>query len=391
MYQRIGAQAFKKDLKNIKLLSKALGNPQSQFKSIHIAGTNGKGSVSHFIASVLIENKLKVGIYTSPHYLDFRERIKIGNDFISKKEVIDFVNTNKQAIKKINPSFFEITVALAFDHFARHQVDIAIIETGLGGRLDSTNIITPLLSVITNIGLDHQNMLGNSLSKIAKEKAGIIKKHTPVLIGERQVGIQNVFKKRAQQLESSIFYAKNIIAKNQYKALSQQFPANYQSKNINTAINAIKILYPKLSTKTIFNGISKVHQNSYFIGRWQWLSKNPLILVDSAHNQDGLTLILNQLKSKKYPRIHFVLGFVNDKSLDDILRLFPFDSSYYFAKANVPRGLNAKVLKLKAAKYGLKGKHYSSVRKALAAAKSRIQKNELIYVGGSIFVVAETV
>jgi dihydrofolate synthase/folylpolyglutamate synthase len=394
MYQRVGAQAFKKDLNNIKALCKHLDNPHKKFKSIHIAGTNGKGSTTHFTASILKEAGYKVGIYTSPHYKDFRERIKIGNEFITKKEVVSFVKDNLDIIKEIQPSFFEITVAMAFDHFAKNEVDVAVIEVGLGGRLDSTNVLKPLLSVITNISLDHQSMLGNTLKKIAREKAGIIKKNIPVIIGEKQKEVAQVFTDIAKRKSSKITFAKNLIKKEAYNKLLKKHPAPFQDRNINTALNIVSNLkksFPKIKEKHIIEGISKVDKNVFYIGRWQTLSKQPLIIADSAHNEAGLQLNLTHLKSLKKKKIHFVLGFVNDKSLDSILSSFPQEATYYFAKANIPRGLAAVKLKEIATKQGLNGKAYSSVKRALASAKRKCKAGEMIYIGGSIFVVAELI
>ncbi|MCB9327840.1 MAG: bifunctional folylpolyglutamate synthase/dihydrofolate synthase [Lewinellaceae bacterium] len=410
MYQRVGESAFKKNLDNIKALCEAMGNPQSKLKCIHVAGTNGKGTTSHIIAGILMANAYKVGIYTSPHYTDFRERIKIGNTLMSQKYVVDFVEKNSHILEKIKPSFFEITVAMAFDYFVSNQVDYAVIEVGLGGRLDSTNIITPLLSVITNIGYDHMNMLGNSLDEIAYEKAGIIKDHVPVLIGEYQKEINWVFELKAQQRQAPIYYAQQLVSieyksrdfftECRYKKENISFDIDisgeFQQRNITTAMAAAQLLtdndiIPNLSLEKFAEISPNFRETLAYKGRWQLLSRNPDVIVDSAHNIDGITQIINMLDALPYTKVHFVMGMVNDKDSSKILSVLPKNNKYYFAKANIPRGLDAQELKSRADKHGLKGKAYSSVRKALAAAKISAKENELIFVGGSIFVVAEVI
>ncbi|MEZ5048646.1 MAG: folylpolyglutamate synthase/dihydrofolate synthase family protein [Saprospiraceae bacterium] len=410
MYQRVGESAFKKNLDNIKALCEAMGNPQSKLKCIHVAGTNGKGTTSHIIAGILMANAYKVGIYTSPHYTDFRERIKIGNTLMSQKYVVDFVEKNSHILEKIKPSFFEITVAMAFDYFVSNQVDYAVIEVGLGGRLDSTNIITPLLSVITNIGYDHMNMLGNSLDEIAYEKAGIIKDHIPVLVGEYQKEINWVFELKAQQRQAPIHYAQQLVSieyksrdfftECRYKKENISFDIDisgeFQQRNITTAMAAAQLLtdndiIPNLSLEKFAEISPNFRETLAYKGRWQLLSRNPDVIVDSAHNIDGITQIINMLDALPYTKVHFVMGMVNDKDSSKILSVLPKNNKYYFAKANIPRGLDAQELKSRADKHGLKGKAYSSVRKALAAAKISAKENELIFVGGSIFVVAEVI
>ena len=410
MYQRVGESAFKKNLDNIEALCEAMGNPQSKLKCIHVAGTNGKGTTSHIIAGILMANGYKVGIYTSPHYTDFRERIKIGNTLMSQKYVVDFVQKNSHILEKIKPSFFEITVAMAFDYFVSNQVDYAVIEVGLGGRLDSTNIITPLLSVITNIGYDHMNMLGNSLDEIAYEKAGIIKDHVPVLIGEYQKEINWVFELKAQQRQAPIYYAQQLVSieyksrdfftECRYKKENISFDIDisgeFQQRNITTAMAAAQLLtdndiIPNLSLEKFAEISPNFRETLAYKGRWQLLSRNPDVIVDSAHNIDGITQIINMLDALPYTKVHFVMGMVNDKDSSKILSVLPKNNKYYFAKANIPRGLDAQELKSRADKHGLKGKAYSSVRKALAAAKISAKENELIFVGGSIFVVAEVI
>lgn len=383
MYQRTGAAAYKKDIGNIIEACNFLDNPHKKFKSIHIAGTNGKGSTAHLISSILQEAGFKTGLYTSPHMKDFRERIKINGVKINENDVISFVTTNKKNFEKINMSFFEYTVALAFDHFAKEKVDIAIIETGLGGRLDSTNIISPEISVITNIGYDHMNLLGNSLKQIAIEKAGIIKEKTPVLIGRKQIETETVFEEKASQKNTSVFYAKQNEVKFNVP--------NYQKENINTSISAIKILDWKISNQEINDGIKNVNQNTGLRGRWETLSKNPKIICDTGHNVDGISNIISQLKQIKFNKLHIVFGTVNDKKINDILNLLPKDAKYYFCKAKIDRALNADKLKSIANEYKLIGESFESVEKALLNAKNNAKKEDLIFIGGSTFVVAEVI
>lgn len=418
MFQRVGAVAFKKDLGNIKLLCERLSNPQNSFKSIHIAGTNGKGSTGHLLSSVCQAAGLKTGLYTSPHYKDFRERIKISGQLIPKKTVVEFVANCKTLFEEIQPSFFEITVALAFHHFSKERVDIAIIETGLGGRLDSTNIITPLLSVITNISFDHQNMLGDTLPKIASEKAGIIKHKTPVVIGERQKAVEQVFLEKAKEQQADIYFASdNIQVEQLYSNLTHSYykitdeddvlsferiPVNihgtYQTKNIATTLETIKQLQKvsdlfdnKDVLECIKTGFHSIKTLTNYMGRWQLLGKQPTILCDSAHNEGGLKLVLKEIEKLDYQKLHFVYGTVSDKDLSSVLPMFPTTATYYFAKADIPRGMNAKTLKAQAESFGLNGRSYVSVKNALAAAKRNADKNDLIFIGGSIFVVAEVI
>lgn len=383
MYQKTGAAAYKKDIGNIIEACDFLDNPHKKFKSIHIAGTNGKGSTAHLISSILQEAGFKTGLYTSPHLKDFRERIKINGVKISENDVISFVTTNKKNFEKINMSFFEYTVALAFDHFSKEKVDIAIIETGLGGRLDSTNIISPEISVITNIGYDHMNLLGNSLKKIAIEKAGIIKEKTPVLIGRKQIETETVFEEKASQKNTTILYAKQNEVKFNVP--------DYQKENINTSISAIKILDWKISNQQINDGIKNVKQNTGLRGRWETLSKNPKIICDTGHNVDGISNIISQLKQIKFNKLHMVFGTVNDKKINDILNLLPKDAKYYFCKAKIDRALNADKLKSIAYEYKLIGESFESVENALQNAKNNAKKEDLIFIGGSTFVVAEVI
>jgi dihydrofolate synthase / folylpolyglutamate synthase len=411
MYQRIGAQAYKKDLNNTIALCKSCGDPQLDFPSIHIAGTNGKGTTTHIIAGCLQAQGYKVGVYTSPHYKDFRERIKINGEYISRKYITKFIDTYKIDLEYIKPSFFEMTVALAFSYFRDQGVDYAIIETGLGGRLDSTNIIMPLMSVITNISLDHQSMLGDTLIAIAGEKAGIIKPHIPVVIGETQEDIKHVFDQKSIHNHSPISYADQqttlILKSDQkngllvydvhiddqlvFKDLTTTLVGPFQSHNLITALFSIYKLSHiiKIDFEAIADFFPSLVAETKYIGRWQIMGQSPLTIADSAHNEGGLKIILNELKNYTYQQLHIVLGFVNDKDVGNILKLFPISATYYFAKADIPRGLDAASLRTSASQYGLQGKAYRSVRQALAAARMSANKSDLIYVGGSIFVVAE--
>ncbi len=389
MYQNKGKSAFKKDLTNSILFSKQLNFPEQNFKSIHVAGTNGKGSTSHMIASIFQEAGYKVGLYTSPHLKDFRERIKINGQPISEKEVVDFIDENRTFFDKNKLSFFEMTVGLAFHTFAKHSVDIAIIEVGLGGRLDSTNIIKPLVSVITNIGLDHTQMLGNTLPEIAFEKAGIIKNEVPVVIGEFQEEVHQVFYQKAIKTHSSLYLASQNIS----EMYDLDLKGTYQQKNCKTAAQTIKIVQKDflISDKHIVCGLKNVVKNTGLLGRWQILNQKPLTICDTAHNKEGLSYVINQIEKQSFSKLHIVLGVVNDKDLDKILPLFPQKATYYFCKPNIPRGLNEKILKDKCSAYNLEGNEYKSVNKALENAKMNASKNDFIFIGGSTFVVAEIV
>lgn len=387
MYQREGKIAFKKDLTNIIAFSKELNYPDKKFKSIHVAGTNGKGSTSHMLASILQEAGYKVGLYTSPHLKSFTERIRINGNEIPKHEVSLFITKHKDFLEQQKLSFFEMTVGLAFDYFANQKVDIAIIEVGLGGRLDSTNIITPEISVITNIGLDHTQFLGETLPEIAFEKAGIIKKNIPVIIGEKQLEVQSVFQKKASGNNSKIIAASDDTI--EYKT---DLLGDYQKFNSKTAVTAIQQLKGfKVSNDHLLKGLLNVVKNTNLKGRWQILQENPRVICDTAHNKEGLTLVLNQLKKEKHKRIHIVLGFVSDKKLEDVLLLFPTEAIYYFCKPNIPRGLNEAVLQEKAMQFNLLGNKYSSVQKAFNKALNDVSQEDIIYVGGSTFVVAEII
>lgn len=390
MYQRQGKVAFKKDLTNSLALSDQLGNPELKYKVIHVAGTNGKGSTSHLIASVLQEAGYKVGLYTSPHLKDFRERIRINGQMISKKGVITFIEDNRIFFEKIHPSFFEMTVGMAFDWFAKNDIDIAVVEVGLGGRLDSTNIVRPLVSVITNIGYDHMQFLGNTLREIAFEKAGIIKEQTPVVIGEYQEEVISVFERIAYDKNTLLSIASIEVE----KAYETDLKGVYQNNNVRTAVQTIEILRTQgISVPEIklIDGLKKVVQNTGIMGRWQKLQDNPVLVCDTAHNKEGLCLVLAQLMQQNFSRLHIVIGLVNDKNTKEILGLFPVNATYYFCEPAIPRALNASLLKDSAMELGLKGEVYTSVAVALKAAKQHANTDDLIFVGGSTFVVAEVV
>ena len=390
MYQRQGKTAFKKDLTNSLALSKHLNNPEQKFKTIHVAGTNGKGSTSHMIASVLQEAGYKVGLYTSPHLKDFRERIKINGKVIEEIDVVNFIQDNSIFLQEHKLSFFEMTVGLAFNCFAKHKVDIAIVEVGLGGRLDSTNIISPEVSVITNIGLDHTQFLGETLPEIAFEKAGIIKNKIPVVIGEYQKEVFQVFQEIAKKKSTNLYLAE----KNINKSYQTDLKGDYQHKNLKTAIQTIAILNEKgfkISTGQIANGLNNVVLNTGLLGRWQILQTNPKVICDTAHNKEGLCYVLKQLLNENFDKLHIVLGVVNDKNLEDILPMFPKEANYYFCKPNIPRGLNDNELQKQGAKFKLVGNSYGTVNNAFQRAKKNAKSSDLIFVGGSTFVVAEVV
>jgi len=387
MYQRTGSIAYKADIGNIVQATEKLGNPHQNFKSIHIAGTNGKGSTSHLLASVLQEAGYKTGLYTSPHLKDFRERIRINGEMIKQESVIQFVKENKDCFSQIGMSFFEMTVALAFHHFAKEKVDIAIIEVGLGGRLDSTNIIQPELSIITNIGLDHTELLGNSIEKIASEKGGIIKSRTPILLGRKQHQTKAIFEDIALDNDSKLYYAGNCDIESDLKG-------DYQKENKNTAYSAIKILRSQawdIKDKHIVNGFKNVQKNTSLIGRWMILGQSPSIICDTGHNEDGIKHIVEQIKKTSYDKLHIVFGVVNNKSTDEILKLLPKNAQYYFCQAQIPRAMNINLLFTKAKEYQLTGNCFKSVTDAFKKAKTVAKENDLIFIGGSTFVVAEII
>ncbi len=415
MYQRIGKAAYKADLfTTIDLLDK-LDNPQEKFKAIHVAGTNGKGSVCHLLASILQEADYKTGLYTSPHLKDFRERIKINGEMISEEEVMDFIEKHKKLFEELKPSFFEMTVAMAYDHFANEQVDFAILETGMGGRLDSTNISNPVLTVITNIGYDHLHFLGDTIEKIAGEKAGIVKKDIPLVVGEKQEESSRIFEKVAREKNAPLSYADehfdlkeihttdrkkriyDIWADNLFYMNELESPllANYQKDNLKTALQAVQILnrinQEVIDKDTIRSGISNVLENTGLQGRWQILGTNPLTICDTAHNPEGIQAVVEQIVETPCKHLHFVFGMVNDKKPESMLFLLPKGATYYFCKADIPRGMDANELKQYAFKAGLRGESYSSVIKAFNSAINNAGANDLVFVGGSTFVVAEVI
>ncbi|MFM1875204.1 MAG: hypothetical protein RL266_941 [Bacteroidota bacterium] len=418
MYQRQGATAFKKDLTNTLALCKLLGDPQQKFKSIHVAGTNGKGSVSHMLASVFQAAGYKVGLYTSPHLKDFRERIKINGELISEGSVIDFVDKHKDDFENIQPSFFEMTIALAFDHFAKNEVEMAIIEVGLGGRLDSTNVITPELSVITNIGYDHQQFLGETLPEIAGEKAGIIKTNVPVIIGEFQQEVAGVFERKARETNSRLRFADREwetrdvelistavddyslkLSVRHYDGLELEFEGQltgpHQKKNLITVLETVRTLSDmgwNVTRDHFKEGVKTVVDRTGLMGRWQILQRNPLVIADTGHNKEGLLPNLQRLLANRKPeQLHFVWGMVNDKDVVGTLKLLPPASSYYFCKPDVPRGLDVSVLVDRASELNLKNSSHACVQDALQAAVAAAKPTEIVYVGGSTFVVAEVV
>jgi dihydrofolate synthase/folylpolyglutamate synthase len=388
MYQRVGKAAYKADLDNTLKLASYLDNPERAFKSVHVAGTNGKGSSSHMMASVLQEAGYKVGLYTSPHLIDFRERIRINGDMIPKRTVAAFIIKHKGFFEANHMSFFEMTVGLAFDYFRSEKVDIAIVEVGLGGRLDSTNIMLPEVSVITNIGLDHTQFLGNSLAEIAVEKAGIIKQNVPVVIGETVKETKTVFLKISEAKNAPIRFAA-AAAVTQY---ATDLKGVYQIINQRTVLVALEELKKKgwnILDKHIAKGLMQVEKSTGLMGRWQVLQETPKVICDTAHNKEGLQSVMPQLMKESFEKLHIVLGMVSDKNLDNVLPLFPKNAQYYFCKPNIPRGMEAELLKTSADKYNLKGGVYESVSLAFRTAKKDASKRDLIYVGGSTFVVAE--
>lgn len=412
MFQRIGSAAYKDNLDNTIAICKLLDHPENKFRSIHIAGTNGKGSTSHMIASILQDAGYRVGLYTSPHLKDFRERIKINGEMISESFVIDFVERYKNDFEKIQPSFFEMTVGLAFDYFSKSNIDIAVIEVGLGGRLDSTNVITPELSIITNISFDHMALLGNTLEKIAKEKAGIIKKNVPVIIGETHPETKTVFETISSINNTSIVFADQELKTSnlrytpsllmdiqtnntiKLKDLESGLSGQYQEKNIKTVITAVDHLIRKdfhITENNVRNGIKEVVKNTGLLGRWQKLSEFPLTIADTGHNEAGIKEVLEQISKTPHAHLHFVIGMVNDKDISTILKMLPKNATYYFCKANIPRALAAGELKQQAEEIGLQGQIFNTVKEALAAAQLNAGTNDLVFVGGSTFTVAEVV
>lgn len=389
MFQRTGVSAYKKDLGNIRALMQHLGNPHEKFKSIHVAGTNGKGSTTHMISSILQEAGYKTGLTTSPHLKDFRERICVNGKICPEEFVIGFVDENASFIESLKASFFEVSVAMAFEYFAKKNVDIAVVETGLGGRLDSTNIIVPLLSVITNIGMDHTAILGETLTEIATEKAGIIKPGVPVVIGESSEEIREVFIKKSNECGSEIFFAEE----SEFPDFASDLTGIYQKKNKRTVLTAIEVLRKsgfEITEEAVVNGMRKVVVNTGLRGRWETLQTNPLVITDTAHNPHGLSEIKKQIQQTPYRKLHLVLGFVNDKDVRSILSFFPDDAIYYFCEPDVPRKLELNQLK-QIIPENLNAEFIPDVKKALKRAVSVAENEDLVYVGGSTFVVAEVI
>lgn len=414
MYQRVGKAAYKANLNTTIDLLNSLSSPQNSFRAIHIAGTNGKGSVSHMLASILQEAGYKTGLYTSPHLKDFRERLMINGNMIPEENVTSFVNDYSQILETIKPSFFEMTVAMAYDYFAKEKVDIAILETGMGGRLDSTNICNPLVTAITNIGLDHMQFLGDSIEKIGHEKAGIFKKEIPIVIGKKQKETSSIFIEKAKSLNANISFAEdNIYIKtietpdeslktfdiwhnNKLFIENATSPliADYQTENIKTVIEIIFNIKKEdlqIDKQAIIDGLANVTKNSSLKGRWQKLGCNPLTIADTGHNTDGIIAVTNQIKKTKHNNLHMVFGMVNDKDPENILYLLPKNAHYYFCKPNIPRGMPEEKLKEHAFKAGLNGETYPSVRMALNSALNNASSDDLVFIGGSTFIVAEIV
>ncbi len=411
MFQRQGAKAFKKDLTNIKLLCKALGNPFEQFPSIHIAGTNGKGSTTHLLAAVLQQKGLKVGVYTSPHYKDYRERIKINGVFVTEDFVMEFVKKNQTVFEKIRPSFFEITVAMAFSYFAKEKVDIAVIETGLGGRLDSTNIIMPIVSLITNIGKDHVAFLGETLSEIAGEKAGIIKENVPVVISESHPETKPIFLEKAKQENAKIYFADDkyevelldesllrstydIYKNNEryLKKINSDITGDFQTKNLQGVLQVIEILNLQgfgITDNDLTAALANVKERTCFMGRMQLMGENPTIIADSGHNIHALKKTISQIQKQEYDTLHIVLGFVKDKDIRQMLSLFPKEAKYYFTQADIPRALPIEELQVITEELGYRGCFFPKTEDALAAAKTSSNSSDFIFIGGSTFIVAE--
>ena len=388
MYQNIGDSAYKKDLSNIFLICEHLNNPHNNFKSIHIGGTNGKGSCSHMLSSILQEANYKVGLYTSPHLVDFRERIKINGDMISKDSVSKFMHENFDFFESNNLSFFEMTVGLAFDYFSKNKVDIAIIEVGMGGRLDSTNIINPILSIITNISLDHTKFLGSNISDISKEKAGIIKENIPVVIGETQQEISPIFTDIAKSKNSEIIFADHFI----YDTYNCDLKGDYQKKNIKTVLKSTEILKNldyQINDSHINTGLSNVSNNTGLQGRWQVIQRKPMIICDTAHNEAALRDVISQLTKMEYSELHFIIGFSNDKNLKKISKIFPEDSKYYFVQSKVERARDAKEVRDIFKLNNRCGDFYKSIEYTINYVKGVSKENDIIFVGGSTFVVSE--
>ena len=407
VFQRVGASAYKQDLTNTLALCKTLGNPQSKFKSIHIAGTNGKGSSSHMVAAVLQSAGYKTGLYTSPHLKEFTERIKINGAEVDKEFVADFVNRMKSVLEQVQPSFFEATVAMAFDYFVQQKVDVAVIEVGLGGRLDSTNVITPEVSLITNISWDHMDLLGDTLQKIAGEKAGIIKPSVPAVISERQQEVEDVFVRKSLETKSTIYFASDgygikTLGDGRFQVLNKangkeneyqlELTGDYQEKNLAGVLAVIDELRKKgfqISEQAISNGLKKTIQLTGLKGRWQKLNDRPLMICDTAHNEAGVKEVMLQIGKQKFNKLHVVWGIVKDKDPGKVMSLLPKEASYYFCQAKIPRAMPVSELAEKAKSFGLTGETIEDVNQAIAVAKKNASPEDMIFIGGSTFVVAE--
>jgi dihydrofolate synthase/folylpolyglutamate synthase len=413
MFHRIGAAAYKADLVNTLKIIEVLGKPHQKLKCIHVAGTNGKGSSSHMLAAILQKAGYKTGLYTSPHLVDFRERIKVNGKMISKNSITDFVEKYKDEFEKIEPSFFEWTVGLAFDHFVKEEVDIAVIEVGLGGRLDSTNVITPLISLITNISYDHMNLLGDTLEKISEEKAGIIKQKIPVVVSQYQSQSGPVFMRIAKEKRAPLEFADKTYkvieskkvgeflevsvldrANESLKKFQLDLTGSYQCKNLLGVLAVTKELIKEgfiIEKEHVNEALKNVVGLTGLQGRWQKLGEKPLIVADSGHNEDGIKQVLENLKDEKYKKLHFVFGAVNDKDVSKILGMLPKEADYYFVKANIPRALDEKELLQRAQEFKLKGKSFPTVKEGIEAAKKSTKKDDLILIGGSTFVVGDAI
>jgi len=406
MFQQVGSSAYKEGMENSFLIDAHLNHPHKQYKTIHVGGTNGKGSTSHLLASVLQEAGYKTGLYTSPHLLDFRERIKVNGKMIDKAFVVGFMARNRVFFESIQPSFFELTTGMAFAYFAERQVDVAIIEVGLGGRLDCTNVITPVVSIITNISFDHTQLLGNTLTAIAGEKAGIIKPGVPVVIGEAEGEVEKFFKdfnapnsiKIFAREQNPILSAKLLpsgyweFETSDYPCLVDELGGWAQEKNAATVLCAINLLKNNvfsIPSDSVYKGFRYVIENTGLMGRWQIAGQHPKIVLDTGHNKAGIEYIVHQLQSEKYDRLHIVFGMVKDKDITSVLRLLPQKALYYFTQANIPRALDAHLLAKQAMEFNLKGKVYPAVNEAFSAAKRHASEKDFIFVGGSTFVVAE--
>jgi len=407
VFQKIGTAAYKEGLENTHVIDQRLNHPHRKYRTIHVAGTNGKGSTAHILAAILQQSGYKTGLYTSPHLVDFRERIKINGEKIPEDYVVSFVNKHIDFFNQIHPSFFEVTTAMAFDYFAHEEIDVAVIEVGLGGRLDCTNIITPDLSIITNISFDHTALLGNTLSAIAAEKAGIIKPDIPVVIGETLPETKSVFLQKAQSEKAPVVFVEEenpiltaelsntgkwIFETKDYPNLTGELGGLVQEKNAATVLCAINILKErgyKIADAAVYEGFAKVVEITGLQGRWQCAGVNPAVILDTGHNVDGIKYVVKHIEKHEHNQLYFVIGMVEDKDVDAVLQLLPKDAIYYFTKASIPRAMNEAVLARKALSFGLKGKTYPTVKQAIEAARKNAKTKDMIFIGGSTFVVAD--